>query len=363
MRVEKPAVVNVPVLTLQDPLAAMGAVVLDCRPPLLPVSMDISGVDLSAIRFPAMSAPVDGLLPGRKHLSTGGDLLGLICPELGVAPLVDPGMDLEDEWPTPVGSPMPAVDEGMPLSPTSGVDVEVVQALLEVGVLLAMVTPIVDPAVGFPLSPATNTVPPLPVMSVRDSLSPEVAPPVGLAMGSPARSEILLHLVSPPASVASPGLPPSSSASRPAPDDGPSSSLAAAEQEFPWSTSLPLELFVESNVLPAPLKLIRMVGGGGGVVVPGSVVSSPAGDTEVAGGHQGLPDLSLECPFDVHQDRPVSGASPRVLDSMRGSQYRMTSYDQDSDGPDFSPAHGVQFHDPRLLEYVGAPESAAPLGL
>ena len=162
VRVEEPAVVNVPVLTLQDPLAAVGAVVLDCRPPLLPVSMDISGVDLSAIRFPAMSAPVDGLLPGREQLSTGGgDLLGLICPELGVAPLVDPGTDLGDERPTPVGSPMTAVNEGMPLSPTSGVDVEVVQALLEVGVLPAMVTPIVDPAVGLPLSPATYAVPPV----------------------------------------------------------------------------------------------------------------------------------------------------------------------------------------------------------
>ena len=36
----------------------------------------------------------------------------------------------------------------------------------------------------------------------------------------------------------------------------------------------------------------------------------------------------------------------------------MTSYDQDSGGPDFSPAYGIQLHDPRLLEYVGAPESA-----
>ena len=61
------------------------------------------------------------------------------------------------------------------------------------------------------------------------------------------------------------------------------------------------------------------------MIVPGSVVSSPAGDTEVAGGHQGLPDLSLEGPFDVHQDRPVSGASPRVLDGMQGCHYRMMS--------------------------------------
>ena len=43
---------------------------------------------------------------------------------------------------------------------------------------------------------------------------------------------------------------------------------------------------------------------------------------------------------------------------MRGCQYRMTSYDQDSGGPDFSPAYGIQLHDPRLLEYVGATESA-----
>ena len=36
----------------------------------------------------------------------------------------------------------------------------------------------------------------------------------------------------------------------------------------------------------------------------------------------------------------------------------MTSYDVETGGPDFSPAYGVQLHDPRLVEYVGAPESA-----
>ena len=116
-----------------------------------------------------------------------------------MTPLVDPGTDLEDERPTPVGSPVAAIDEGMPLSPTLDADVEVTQVLLEVGVLPAMVTPIVDPAVGFPLSPATYSVPPVPVMLVGDSFPPEVAAPVGLAVGSPARSEIPLRLVSPPA--------------------------------------------------------------------------------------------------------------------------------------------------------------------
>ena len=41
---------DLPVLTIQDPSAAEGMVVFDCRPPLLPVSMDISGVDLSSGR-------------------------------------------------------------------------------------------------------------------------------------------------------------------------------------------------------------------------------------------------------------------------------------------------------------------------
>ena len=77
-------------------------------------------------------------------------MIGLICPELGVAPLVDPGTDLEDERPTPVGSPSPGVDKSVPLSATSGVDLELARALLEVGVLPVKVTPIVDPEVGLP---------------------------------------------------------------------------------------------------------------------------------------------------------------------------------------------------------------------
>ena len=71
-----------------------------------------------------------------------------------------------------------------------------------------------------------------------------------------------------------------------------------------------------------------------------------------------MPDLSREGPFDVHQDASESGASPRVLDSLPGCQYRMTSYDEENNRSDYSPAYGIHLHDPRLLEYVGAPESA-----
>ena len=39
-----------PRLTIQDPLAAVGVVVLDCRPQVLPGVMDVSSTDLAEIR-------------------------------------------------------------------------------------------------------------------------------------------------------------------------------------------------------------------------------------------------------------------------------------------------------------------------
>ena len=161
MRVMEPPVENIPVLTIKDPLASAGVVVLDCRPLLLPVLMDISGVDLSAGRLLAVSAGMDVLPHEHEPSSSGGDFIALICPELGAAPLVDPGTDLEDERPTPVGSPSPGVDKSVPFSPTSGMDLELALALLEVGVLPVMVTPIVDTEVGSSMTPAEYPVPPI----------------------------------------------------------------------------------------------------------------------------------------------------------------------------------------------------------
>ena len=108
-------------------------------------------------------------------------------------------------------------------------------------------------------------------------------------------------------------------------------------------------------MLPAPLTPSRMVGGGGCSWVGGVL---PGWGYRGGWGPPGIARFVSGGPFDVHQDRPVSGASPQVLDGMQGCQYRMTSHDHDYDCPDFSPAYGVQMHDPRFLEYVGAPKSA-----
>ena len=62
-------------------------------------------------------------------------MLGLICPELGVAPLVDPGTDYEDELPFPADPPA-IVDQEM--------DSELRKVFIDVVSLPTMVTPVSD---------------------------------------------------------------------------------------------------------------------------------------------------------------------------------------------------------------------------
>ena len=69
-------------------------------------------------------------------------------------------------------------------------------------------------------------------------------------------------------------------------------------------------------------------------------------------------DRVREGPFDIYQNGLRSLPSPRLLQDNQGCLFRITSYDVESDGPNFAAEHGVQLHDQGLLEYVGAPESA-----
>ena len=74
------------------------------------------------------------------------------------------------------------------------------------------------------------------------------------------------------------------------------------------------------------------------------------------------PDLTREGPFDVCEVEPDPGQSPLILNSMPGCQFRMTSYDDRDSRDDLDPAYGIHLHDPRMMEYMGAPESARLLG-
>ena len=72
------------ILTLQDLSAVQGAVVFDCRPPLLPVSLDLSGIGLLLGLPPAASASV-GVPPIEHGLSiSGGTLMDLSFRSLGL---------------------------------------------------------------------------------------------------------------------------------------------------------------------------------------------------------------------------------------------------------------------------------------
>ena len=80
------------------------------------------------------------------------------------------------------------------------------------------------------------------------------------------------------------------------------------------------------------------------------------------GDQVGGPDVSREGLYDVYDVPPESGQSPLILNSMPGCQYRMTSYDDRDSRVDLEPAYRIHLHDPRMMEYMGAPESARFLG-
>ena len=65
--------------------------VFDCRPQVLPGAMDESETELSEMHSMTRASTALSQPPERKQSFGGrGDLLGSICPELGVTPLVDP---------------------------------------------------------------------------------------------------------------------------------------------------------------------------------------------------------------------------------------------------------------------------------
>ena len=76
------------------------------------------------------------------------------------------------------------------------------------------------------------------------------------------------------------------------------------------------------------------------------------------------PDLSREGPFDACDADHDAGQSPIIMKSMAGCQYRMTSYEErvHHSDRDMDPSYGIHMHDPRVIEYMGAPESARLMG-
>ena len=72
----------VPQLMEQDPWMAAGAMVFDCRPALLPVSVDVSGIDMSAVQSAISPAEPVVVPPELEQQFGGAALFDYIGPEL-----------------------------------------------------------------------------------------------------------------------------------------------------------------------------------------------------------------------------------------------------------------------------------------
>ena len=313
--------VRVPSPTIADQAIpdVAGAVIYDCRPRILPVSIRLKDIGHSPRVRPVASASV-AAPPAEEAMVIGGASPERVAiPELGVAPPDDPGTDLEDE-------------------------------LLQISPLPTIVSPLAEPAEALPVSPSLYPEPPVPGQ-------PDPAPtlesrfiPLQEADERPTIDLFPLYLISPAQSYYDPVtslvmLDAQDVSECQSPD-----SLATMDQYLAGDGDL---LLGDSSELPLLSVLLLQIPVAD-VSVPESVATPSVGEFPVSSVVSS--DLSREGPFDAGQTASGSGAAPHVLDSLPECQYHMTSYDT-ADRKEVEPAYGFQLHDPRFLEYVGVPES------
>ena len=209
-----------------------------------------------------------------------------------------------------------------------------------------MVTPLEEPVEGFPTAQSSYPERPVPVLSYVDPDASSRSFPIRVAADGPGMDVFQSYLSSPACSVYEPATSPvtlyvqEDAACQPLP------SPAAMDQYLSRDGVLLLGDVMALPGLSSPLSPVQSCQW----VPPAGVPVAPSSD--------GMPDLSREGPFDVLQDALRVGATLQVLNSLPGCQYHMTLYDDSVNRTDLNPAYGFHLHDPRLLEYAGAPESA-----
>ena len=322
VRVMSSAVVDLPVLTVQDPVEAVGASVVDCRPPVLPVSIPLRVLSPSTV-LRAREAGAFSLSRPERQSIMDMDTSEITIERIIGYPWNDPGTDVEDELPTPAATPSqytspPVLDGTLPVQEPlrEMFDLDLVKVLLDVSVMPTMVSPIQDPV-------DTNG-------SAVSDYSPPDIPDMG-TLAEPA-------MVTPPrpnggAKCSYPRFSPISEASSAGKDVRPTSSL------LPSPTLLPAEVSPQSpSHEDTPIKTHRET-----FVVEASAVP-------LAGECPTTPMLGLkllsEGPFEAGDETPLPGEGPWILDNLPGCQYRMTSYDERDNKNDMDPAYGIHLHDP-----------------
>ena len=317
----------------------VGETVIDCRPSLLPVSIPLSGLSpetISGARDCVSYLPLE---------ETGQSIMNMDTSKISINRIVgfawnDGGTDVEDELPTPASSPSQIVVPAIPPAGTDdpfgrgeSFDLELAKVICEVSVLPSLVTPLVEVETtdcatvadyAPPAVPPVESVLELPTCSVPEDLGcswmPDFVP--GSDGTTTDQGGFLQSLQEP--------LPPLTGT--------PPATPMVAETSPPLGGQNLCER--ESTPIPSVSP-----------VATESVVTDDTG-----------PDLSREGPFDACDADHEPGQSPMVLDSMSGCQYRMTSYEERVNVSDLDPSYGIHMHDPRMIEYMGAPESARLLG-
>ena len=348
---------NGPVLTEQDPADMIGETVIDCRPSVLPVSIPLSGLS------------PDTVSEARKCVSygpseeTGKSIMDMDTNEIIISRIVgydweEAGTDLEDEMPTPVSSPIivpviPPAGTADPYGRGDGFDLDLAKVMCDVSVIPSLITPLDDVEVPLcsmaaeyaaPSTPAHETVLESPGYTVPEESAFTWMP------GFVPVSEFVLEEGGYLQSLEEPLTSP---VTTPVVTTDVSSGLT--EPILPVVHQTPGDKTTASDTESAPKTERAQV----------FVVESMEGSSSsamCADGQDVGPDLSREGPFDACEAEHEPGQSPLVLNSMPGCQYRMTSYDDRANRDDLDPAYGIHLHDPRMMEYMGAPESAGLLG-
>ena len=172
VRVMSEAVGKLPLLTVQNPTDMVGATVIDCRPPGLPVSIPLSalsGGTLENVRG------TSGFNPSREKRQS---IMDMDTNEITISRIVgfpwnDPGTDVEDELPTPASSPaqctIPAVmsvEPGDPQELGDNFDLDLAKVLLDVLVMPTMISPIEDSIVSPTTKVAEYAAPDIPTVEL-----------------------------------------------------------------------------------------------------------------------------------------------------------------------------------------------------
>ena len=292
-------VVKGPILTEQNPAEMIGETVIDCWPSLLPVSIPLSGLS------PETISGARNCVSYQPSEETGQSIMNMDTSEITIV-----GFGRGESF-----------------------DLELAKVICDVSVLPSLVSPLQEVEVSSCANAADYAAPAVPtVETVLESPGYTVPEELGCSW---------------------------------MPEFVPGSEVVNADEGgYLWSLQEPLPplavtppiapMVAEINPPSGPLNSCETVRT---LVTKGSPASAECVVTDDAG-----PDLSREGPFDACDADQEPGQSPMVLDSMSGCQYRMTSYEERTNRDDLDPSYGIHLHDPRMMEYMGAPESARLLG-